>query len=307
MVADALMRLGIRHETVAVTGGRAWEAVTAAPDTIVFSLLEAPPGRPWEQAAATAVLELADMRFTGADAGSIWLTTDKVATRALLASAGLPIAPGGVLDLQRPAVLERVPPPWILKPAHEDASLGLDGDPVCHTRAAAHARALDLHRRFPGQPVLAEHFLPGREFNVSLLAEGASVEVLPVAEISFIDFPPDRPPLVGYEAKWVGGSFEDTHTVRRFPGQEDADLCARLADLARRCWTTCGLRGYARVDFRLDETGAPCILEVNANPCLSPGAGFLAAAAQANLAPEAVVARILEAAARRGAPQETTS
>jgi D-alanine-D-alanine ligase len=50
------------------------------------------------------------------------------------------------------------------------------------------------------------------------------------------------------------------------------------------------------VDFRVDADGRPWILEVNANPCLSPDAGFLAAAARVRLTPRRVVERIVEAA-----------
>jgi D-alanine-D-alanine ligase len=70
----------------------------------------------------------------------------------------------------------------------------------------------------------------------------------------------------------------------------------RLRELARQCWQLFALRGYARVDFRVDPQGRPWVLEVNTNPCLSPDAGFLAAAAQAGLSPMDVIRRIVEGA-----------
>ncbi len=117
-----------------------------------------------------------------------------------------------------------------------------------------------------------------------------------MAEIAFVDFPPGVPPLVGFEAKWASGSFEETHTVRRFPGRDDAALLARVRELARISWRACGLAGYARVDLRLDERGEPVVLEVNTNPCLSADAGFVAAAAHAGVSAAAVVERIVAAA-----------
>jgi D-alanine-D-alanine ligase len=261
-------------------------------------LLEAPPGKPHLHAAATAALELLGVPFTGSAAGPLWLTTDKIATRALLAAYGLPVAAGGPFDSADPHVLDVVPPPWILKPAWEDASVGLEGAPVCATRAQALARAAMLTARFPGQPILVEHFLPGRELNVSLLEQDGQLIVLPIAEIAFVDFPPDVPALVTYEAKWDTGSFADTHTVRRFPGTEDEALLARVRLLARRAGEVCGVAGYARVDLRLDERGEPCVLEVNTNPCLSADAGFMAAARTAGLGPAEVTQRLLDAAVR---------
>jgi D-alanine-D-alanine ligase len=301
LVVGALISTGEPLEVVAIDGGRVWEAVAPRPDVVVFNLLEAPPGSPQLQPAATAALELLGLPFTGSAAAAMWLTTDKLATRALLASHGLPVPVGGRFDSDHPILLGEVPPPWILKPAFEDASLGLEGDPVCATVERAVERGRRLEARFPGQPIVLEHFLPGREFNVALLEDAGGVEVLPVAEIEFVDFPPGTPPLVGYEAKWLTGSFEYEHTVRRFPAPEvEAALLDELAGLARSAWRACGLAGYGRVDLRLDESGRPHVLEVNANPCLSADAGFMAAAGQGGLDAAAVVARIVAAARRRG-------
>lgn len=304
-MTGALGELGLTAAAVAVPEDRALAALSAVPaeGTAVFNLVEAPSGRPRLHPGSAAALELAGVPFTGSPAAALWLTTDKLATRALLAAEGLPVAPGGRLDLEDPRVLDRVPPPWILKPALEDASVGLEGDPVCATREAALARGADLARRFPGQPILVERFLPGRELNVSLLAAAeadggaeALPVALPVAEIVFEGFPEGMSRVVGYEAKWHEDSFAYRHTLRSFPGPEDEALLAEARRLALAAWKVCGLAGYARVDLRLDEGGRPHILEVNANPCLSPDAGFLAAAARAGLSAREVIGRILAAA-----------
>jgi D-alanine-D-alanine ligase len=317
LVGDALALLGIPAERAEVALGRPWEAAPLAqaaalrkagnaPREVVFNLVEAPPGAPHLQRENAEALERMGLSFTGSPSPVLWLTTDKIATRDALAAAGLPVAPGGLLDSASPDIypdvcpdiLARVPPPWIVKPAWEDASVGLEGNPVCATAEEALARAAMLGRRFPGQPVLVERFLSGRELNVSLLADGkGGVEALPVAEIAFVDFPPDLPPLVGYEAKWQEGSFAYAHTPRRFPDEHaETALLAKVRDLALAAWRVCGLAGYARVDLRLNERGEPCILEVNANPCLAPDAGFLAAAERAGLAARDVVERIVQAA-----------
>ena len=122
------------------------------------------------------------------------------------------------------------------------------------------------------------------------------MEVLPPAEIEFRAFPIDRPRIVGYQAKWDEQSVEYQQTPRRFdfpPG--DWPLLNRLRELSQQCWNRFGLRGYARVDFRVDADGVPWILEINTNPCLSPNAGFAAAVQQAGIPYEQVLARILNA------------
>jgi GNAT superfamily N-acetyltransferase len=145
--------------------------------------------------------------------------------------------------------------------------------------------------------VVAETFLPGRELNVSLLArndQDGGVEVLPIAEIVYEDFPAGMSRVLGYEAKWDESSFASIHTVRHFPDDPaDKALLARAGELSRAAWRIFGLKGYARVDLRLDASGEPCILEVNANPCLAADAGFMAAAQRAGLSARDVVERIL--------------
>ncbi|MEX1311607.1 MAG: hypothetical protein AB1Z65_14370, partial [Candidatus Sulfomarinibacteraceae bacterium] len=286
--------LGAAYRVLAVAGTEVEAGPLGGAQTVV-NLVESPPGLPGFQCDAAAAFERLGLNVTGSSAAVIRATTDKEATRRALSRHGVTVARGGLLDPDRPEILDRVPPPWILKPVLEDASLGLDDRAVTSdpTHAAAHAR--DLRRRF-GQEVLVEHLLPGREFNMSILEGDAGPEILPAAEMTFVDFPADRPRILGWEAKWDQDSPVYRNTVRVFLDGAESALRLELEDVARRAWAVCGLTGYGRVDIRLDEDGAPCVLEVNANPCISPDAGFTAATAAAGIEPTDVVRRILTAA-----------
>jgi D-alanine-D-alanine ligase len=128
---------------------------------------------------------------------------------------------------------------------------------------------------------------------------------LPVAEIRFDAFPADKPRIVGYAAKWDLESFEYRNTPRSFT--VEPELAERLRRIALDCWALFRLDGYARVDFRVDESGRPWVLEVNANPCLSPDAGFAAALAEAGLGYEAAVERLIDDALERAPRAQRTS
>src|SRR5262249_30589267 len=143
----------------------------------------------------------------------------------------------------------------------------------------------------------AEEFVPGRELNVALLAERGGARALPVAEIRFDAFPADKPRIVGHAAKWNIDSFEYRNTRRSFA--VEPQVRERLRRVALDCWALFKLDGYARVDFRVDERGKPWVLEVNANPCLSPDAGFAAALAEAGIGYEAAVERLIDDALER--------
>jgi D-alanine-D-alanine ligase len=145
-----------------------------------------------------------------------------------------------------------------------------------------------------GRPYFAEQYIEGREFNLSLLADAGGPQVLPAAEIDFSRLPAGKPRIVGYKAKWKADSPEYHATPRRFDfASADGPLVERLAELSRSAWQCFGLRGYARVDFRVDRQGRPWILEINVNPCLSPDAGFAAALDRAGIPFPQAIARIL--------------
>ena len=90
------------------------------------------------------------------------------------------------------------------------------------------------------------------------------------------------------------GSFEYEKTVRTFEtATQDWELVVRMGEISLKCWEIFELRGYARVDFRVDSLNQPYVLEVNANPCISPDAGFVAACAEGGVGYTRMIERIL--------------
>lgn len=293
-----LESLGWRTEVLAVglDLGRLARLADDPPD-LVFYLVEAIEGRAGLQHLPASVLEVLGISFTGAPSAALQLTTNKLAAKRLLRRAGLR-TPDWVEDPQS-AAADRL---WIVKAVDEDASLGLDAGAVVAGSEVAR-RIAEMRARFGGR-WFAEAFVEGREFNVPLLEGSEGPEVLPIGEIDFSDYPKDRPAIVDYDAKWRPGSPTWETTPRIFtPRPGDRRLREHLGQLARSVWDLFGLRGYARVDVRVDAQGRPWILEVNANPCLSADAGFVAALEEAGLDQRAAVCRILAAArAARPAP-----
>lgn len=260
----------------------------------VFNLVESVEGRGRYIVLAQTLLETLGIPFTGAGLEAMLASTSKPATKRLAACGGV-LTPPWMSAEEALTVPPRFSPPWIVKNAWEHASIGLDDASVA-ADAEALGRAITRRARREGlADLFVEAFVEGREFNLSLLGRwGAEPDVLPPAEIRFVGFPPGKPRMVGYRAKWDERSAEYRTTPRTFdfpPG--DAPLVAELAAVARRCWSLFGLRGHARVDFRVDAAGRPMVLEVNANPCLSSDAGFAAAAGRAGLAMRDVVGRIV--------------
>lgn len=257
----------------------------------VFELVESLGGSDRLAPVVAAFLETLRIPTTGSSFAAWSASNDKLRAKRILRDAGLPTPDWWTVesfDSDAPAGTV-----GIVKSTVEHASLGIDD------RSVVVAGTSDLESTEFAADRFVEAFIDGREFNLSLLAsdDGQSVEVLPSAEIAFVGFPPGKPRIVGYAAKWDEDSFEYGATPRRFdfPAQ-DEPLLDELRSLALACWNAFGLGGYARVDFRVDETGRPWILEANANPCLAPDAGFAAALSQAGVPFEEAVWRIVGAA-----------
>jgi D-alanine-D-alanine ligase len=259
----------------------------------VFNLVESIGGRDRLVHLAPALLDSLGLAYTGSPTEAIFLASSKRLTKDRLHAAGVPTPPWtrGADDCE-----PEFPPPYIVKSVWEHASIGLTGSAVARDRQSL---SEELRRRAGrGRDLFVEAYIEGREFNLALLeGPGRQPQVLPPAEIEFRSFPEDRPRIVGYAAKWESGSEEFARTPRRFDFPAgDGQLLESLRELAMRCWRLFELRGYARVDFRVDLEGRPWILEVNANPCLSPDAGFLAAADRSGLSATEVIRRIVEGA-----------
>jgi D-alanine-D-alanine ligase len=292
-VADALARKG-HAATRAPFCATTLDAVLAAhePD-IVFNLVEGVDGLGRLAPQAPAMLAERGVRFTGVRAAPMDLTNDKPRTKRMLREAGL-ATPAWSLPPDWAGLDGRR---WIVKAALEDASLGLDDGCVVAGRDAVIARACACAARFGGA-WFAEEYVEGREFNIALLQVGAGVRILPMAEMRFESWPAGKPRIVGYDAKWDEGSDGWNGTVRHFGVERDEPvLAARLRAACETVWPLFALTGFVRVDFRVDESGMPFILEINANPGIAPDAGFAAAAQQAGMDYPALIEAIVMAAA----------
>lgn len=270
-----------------------------APDC-VFNLVESAHGRGRLIYLAPALLDDLRIPYTGASTEAMFLTSNKLLAKRFLRLHGID-TPAWWDPGEGGAKSEFHPGRYIIKSVWEEASVGLDEDSVVVADQRSElAGAVEIRRSALGGEGFAEEYIDGREFNLALLG-GREPEVLPPAEIDFVGYGPEKLRVVGYRAKWDESSYEYHHTPRRFDFPPiDEPLLERLRDIARVCWHRFRLRGYARVDFRVDAAGRSYVLEINANPCLSPDAGFAAALTRAGIPYEEAVRRILEDATRPG-------
>jgi len=289
------------HEVTRLAVGRNPSVLLAGlreirPD-VVFNLFEGSADDGSTETVVAGMLEWLGVPFTGCPAHAISLARNKALAKILLRGAGLPTPDFFVLT--EPAV-PHCPLDWpvIVKPATQDASVGLDQGSVVTDPAALQKRVACLLERY-GPPVLVEKFLDGREFNVALV-EALDYRFLPISEIRFVGDHADLWPIVTYDAKWKRGSREDLATPPHYPADLDDAMMQTLQSVALRAFHLFGCRDYARADIRLGPSGQPYILEINPNPDYNPDAGLTGGLASLSVTHAQFTADLVRTAWTRG-------
>jgi D-alanine-D-alanine ligase len=217
---------------------------------------------------ACGLLEWLKVPYTGCPFHTLVLARSKHVAKRLFLAEGISTAPfmvveGGEMD---ECALKF---PVIVKPAQQDASVGVDQDSVTTDLAGLKRRVKYLHEQFGG-PVLIEEFIFGREVTVALV-EMPDLRLLPATEAVFPDAGPGYWPILSYDAKWKQGSVEYETTDYHFHAQMTPELAGEIEQSARKAFRLLGCRDYARVDFRIRASdNNPFVLELNPNPDFAP-------------------------------------
>ncbi len=247
----------------------------------VFNALH---GRFGEDGAIQGVLDWLGLPYTHSGVRASSLAMDKVAAKAVFAAAGLPVPRGRMVDI---AALEAEDPmrrPYVVKPANEGSSVGVEILKAGDNRRAEIARAW----RF-GRTALVEEFVPGRELTVGVMGDRALAVTEIIAEVgSFYD----------YDSKYADGGSR--HII---PARVHSDTYDRALDVAVAAHRALGCRGATRADFRYDDTtgepGRLVLLEVNTQPGLTPTSLLPEQAAHHGIGFPALCAWMVENAACR--------
>lgn len=277
-VEDSLRKLRIGFRTIPMNSF--WELpliLSQSPEHIVFNLVEGFSDFSGYENEVPAVIFAFGKTFTGNSTKTMQLTSDKWITKVILKQAGLNVPKGFLIEPGYSKIPDILPGRYIIKPCRADASEGLEFIDTA-TVGIFHLEELvrKIHKRY-SQPALVEEYIHGREFNVSILQTDQGPEVLPIAEIDFSAFAENNARIVDYAAKWIPDSFQYCHTPRIIPVALDKEVETKIREAALIAWNTAGCSSYARIDMRLDVQGHLFVLEINANPDISPEGGFIAA------------------------------
>lgn len=287
---------GLGHEVRTLGVVRDVETIQQACDEwhphIAFNLLEDVYGVIHYSQNMVGHLELIGLPYTGCNPLGLLLGRDKALAKMLLTYHRIR-TPRFLVSrrgrkVRRPADLDF---PLIVKPLIENASTGISLRSVVDTDEALAERVTFVHDQLETDAIV-EKFIEGREVYVGVLGN-RRLDVFPPWELKVENRPENMPLVATQQLKWNRayqkklGMF--THRAEGLPDGAEA----QLQKLSRRIYRVLNLSGYARMDFRLSESGQPYLLEANPNPAISFGEDYAESAEFDGISYEQLLQRIL--------------
>ncbi len=247
----------------------------------VFNILHGNKGG-GEDGVLQGLLEAFGVPYTGSDVLGSALSMDKIRSKQVWLSMGLPtpryirLAPGADVV----AAAHEIGLPIIVKPSCEGSSVGISRVFKEQDLAAA----VDLANRYPGE-LLMEQMIVGQEYTVAVLGKKVlpSIRIVPAGE------------YYDYHAKYVA---DDTQYL--CPGLLGEDEKV-IGELALTAFNALGCSGWGRVDVMRDESGKMYLLEVNTAPGMTSHSLVPKAAQQIGVDFASVCWLVLESSIREGA------
>jgi D-alanine-D-alanine ligase len=237
------------------------------PDAVV-NLFEGTQDNNASELYACGLLDWLNISYTGCPFHTLVLARSKHVAKRMFLAEGVPTAPFFVVE-EGPVQACPLSFPVIVKPAQQDASVGVEQASVATDLEGLNRRVAFLLEQFGG-PILVEEFIFGREVTVALV-EMPDLRLLPATEAVFPNAGPGYWPILSYDAKWTRGSAEYETTDYHFNALMTPELAAQVEGAARKAFRLLGCRDYARVDFRIRTSdGQPFVLELNPNPDFAP-------------------------------------
>ncbi|CAN5704106.1 D-alanine--D-alanine ligase [soil metagenome] len=276
-------------------------ALAQSPPELVFNLCESFGGRSALESNVAALLNLLDLRYTGSSPAGLIVAGDKTLTKKVLSFHGVTTPKFATVFRGAVDWAGDIEFPLIVKPPQEDASLGITGKSVVRDVKELLETMSSLQSEYKSA-VLAEQFIEGREFYVGVLGN-STPEALPVIELDFSGFPPDKPRIASWAAKWgddgdeSGAEFAGTKSV--FPTDVSDELVEAMQKVAVESFNALRLRDYARIDLRVTDAGEIYVIEANPNCYLEAESEFARAAAESGLQYDQLIEKIIELATAR--------
>jgi D-alanine-D-alanine ligase len=267
---------------------------TFAPD-VVFNLCESFFNERAKEPNIPALLELMQVRYTGAGPEALMLSKDKALAKTILVYHRIRV-PRFVLSKRGQPLrrLRRFMFPAFVKPLGEESSDGIAKASFARNEEEAIERARFIHDRLNCDAMI-EEYIDGRELYVSVLGD-RRLTVFPPRELFFGRMPETEPRFATFKAKW-DDAYRANWGIHNGPAAVFPDeIEKKVVALARRVYGLLKIQSLGRVDLRLTPSGELVFIEANPNPSLAEEDDFAQSAAAGGVNYPTLIQRILDAA-----------
>ena len=252
-VLDALLALDYEAQGIDFNSSAIKDIIDYKPDLVFIAL----HGKYGEDGTVQGLLESLHIPYTGSGVATSAICIDKVLSKKFFNAEGIPNAPFRIIfahdlvdpDILREQLISNIGLPMVVKAATQGSSIGTfiikDEKEILS--------AIDNAYKY-GREVLIEKFIDGKELTVAIIGN-EDPQVLPLIEITSAN------EFYDYESKYTKGMCE--HIIPARIGEESQ---AEITRLSKQVYMLMGCQGFARVDFMLDKSGQPFVLEVNTIP-----------------------------------------
>ncbi|MBN2190706.1 MAG: ATP-grasp domain-containing protein [Candidatus Aureabacteria bacterium] len=262
-IASAIVKIG--HEAVKLGGGeQVIGKIKNEEPSLVFNIAEGVNGRARE-AQIPALLELLKIPYTHSDPLTLALTLDKSMTKHVVKSCGVNTPDFLVVSDTAELKGDNLPGfPLIVKPAWEGSSKGIRTNSKVNNFDELETQVGWVFKNYPGQPVLIEQFIRGREITVGVIGNNPP-RILGMMEIGFKENT-KKDFIYSLEVK---RDYEKLVKYTCPPGLDDK-VAAKVEKMALSAYDCLHCKDIARMDFRIDEKANAYFIEINPLPGLSP-------------------------------------
>jgi D-alanine-D-alanine ligase len=267
---------------------------------VIFNFIELFKDNSRLEMNVVGLLELLGIPYTGAPPMSLANCQNKALAKRMLNAIGIITPKFAIVKNTVGNYAKGLKYPVIVKPAFEDASVGIENDSIVKNKKQLDKRVEYILDSFL-QPALIEEFIDGRELNVAVFG-GKKPTALPISEIDFKQMPGHLYNIVSYQAKWDPHDEAYHKTIPVCPAKLPKRIENKAFAIALKAFQAMGCRDYARVDMRLAKNNELYVLEVNPNPDLTESAGFMRSAEAAGYSYEQTLMKIINFAWSRRKP-----
>ncbi|OGI15717.1 hypothetical protein A3K63_04660 [Candidatus Micrarchaeota archaeon RBG_16_49_10] len=255
------------HEVVLIEADdKAYEKLRDSKLDFVFNMAEGYHGESRESH-IPAMLEMLRIPYTGSGILTLAIGLDKARTKEILSYNKIPTPKFQLFKSSDEPLKKGMKFPLIVKPNSEGSSKGITEKSLVKNQEELRRRVDFINKNY-NEPAIAEEFLDGREFTVSLI--GNPPEAMPIVELAFDKLPPGVPRFDCYEVKWVWDSPGSEIEMVFCPAKIGKKLEDRIKKMAIDAFNALDCLDFGRVDIRLDSKGVPNVIEVNPIPGLMP-------------------------------------